>query len=45
MAYFGSANLSNVAISSGLEWNVKVTARDFAPNYPEDRHNVIYEKQ
>ncbi len=27
-AYIGSSNLSNIAISSGLEWNVKVAAKD-----------------
>ncbi|MGI5839215.1 MAG: DEAD/DEAH box helicase family protein [bacterium] len=27
-AYIGSSNLSNSAISSGLEWNIKVTERD-----------------
>ena len=40
-AYVGSSNLSNVAISSGLEWNVKVTRKDLPETI--DKINATFE--
>ena len=40
-AYVGSSNLFNVAISSGLEWNVKVTRKDLPETI--DKINATFE--
>jgi superfamily II DNA or RNA helicase/HKD family nuclease len=40
-AYIGSANMSHAAITSGLEWNVKVTAQDMG--HILDKFSVEFE--
>ncbi|GAW67518.1 RNA helicase [Geoanaerobacter pelophilus] len=40
-AYIGSANMSHAAITSGLEWNLKVTAQDMA--HILDKFSVEFE--
>lgn len=40
-AYVGSSNLSNAAISGGLEWNVKVTRKDLPETI--DKVNATFE--
>ena len=54
-AYVGSSNISNPAITSGLEWNVKLTEKDSKPlvkkiqasfeSYWNDREFVSYQEK
>ena len=54
-AYVGSSNISNPAITSGLEWNVKLTEKDSKPlirkiqasfeSYWNDREFICYQEK
>ncbi len=53
-AYIGSSNMSNAALTSGLEWNIKATEKDLAStidkvratfdSYWNDRDFITYDK-
>jgi HKD family nuclease len=40
-AYIGSSNLSNPALTSGLEWNIKVTEKDTVKSFMKVRRVII----